>query len=46
MLLEISYQQLDQLKKDLKLKNQSDILPTLLKMPDVLEKSEEKVECW
>ncbi len=37
------YQQLDQLKKDLKLKS-TDILPTLLKMPDVLEKSEEKVE--
>ena len=37
------YQQLDQLKKDLKLKS-TDILPSLLKMPDVLEKSEEKVE--
>ena len=37
------YQQLDQLKKDLKLKS-TDILPSLLKMPDVLEKSEEKVD--
>ena len=37
------YQQLDKLKKDLKLKSW-DILPTLLKLPDVLEKSEEQVE--
>jgi len=37
------YQQLDKLKKDLKLKSW-DILPTLLKLPDVLEKSEEHVE--
>ena len=37
------YQQLDQLKKDLKLKS-TDILPSLLKMPDVLEKSDEKVD--
>ncbi len=37
------YQQINQLKKDLKLKS-TDIVPALLKMPDVLEKSEEKVE--
>jgi len=37
------YQQINQLKKDLKLKSM-DIVPALLKMPDVFEKSEENVE--
>ena len=37
------YHQLGKLKKDLKLKS-SDILPVLLKLPDVLEKSEEQLE--